>query len=136
MQAIRRLRALIWKQTERTVKGHLAGEPASHIADLSLTKPAAQTRRLFAAQVAGDGVQGVQVLEVDMLEQAGQLGAQEENFHRRSDAAWFTVVQRSNYPCVRLPLIARHDGVPWHREGFRGTERDGYPSFGSRSRSR
>lgn len=110
------------------------------------------TRKLFSnpkkPQVDGRPQPIVRVEEVDMLERAGRLraeglsvavlnmasatkagggvpggaGAQEENFHRRSDAKRFTMDQPTNYPidwtaCLVSPSVTV----------FRGTEKEGYP---------
>jgi len=150
MPAIRRLRALIWEQTEMTFKASLDGKPTGHLADLDLADPAPRTQRLDVSDSilsVGERPE-VQVLEVDILDKADELaaqglsvavlnmaaasspgggvrdgaGAQEENLHRRSDAARFTMKQRENYPIPSSSCLLSQ-GVTV----FRGSEKAGYP---------
>ena len=53
---------------------------------------------------------------------AGGAGAQEENFHRRSDAKRFTMDQQENYPIDSRTCLVSPDVTV-----FRGTEKEGYP---------
>ena len=141
MKVIRQMRVHIYHQTLAAIKAALWTSPMGHAhlnltaVHLNLTQPALTERidyteiirdsRLVSEQRNGCILQNVEVLNVDMLDYAGQLveqqqsvavlnmasaghaggrvargaGAQEENMHRRSDAMRFTVEQRKqHYP--------------------------------------
>lgn len=151
MTLIRRLRVIIWLQTEKAIKCSLARRLAQH--DLE-PLPLASNRTLtckdtLSPEIIADDRPSVQVVECDMLVHAHRLvekgykvavlnmacedcpgggfrsgaGAQEENMHRRSDLVRFTEeLQLEHYPIPRDACLLSDDVTV-----FRGSEKHGYP---------
>ena len=151
MMQIRSLRKQIWIQTEQIIVSAESGAgifPGLHLVEHPTTvcckKPAAIRKRRL-----GEFLPIVCVEEVDMLERACQIhadglsvavlcmaaatrpggsvavgaGAQEENFHRRSDAKRFTMDQQhQHYPIQREACLMSTNVTI-----FRGPEKAGYP---------
>ncbi len=159
MMVICQMRIQIYRQTLAAIRAALWTTPMGHAVHLNLTQPALTARidyteiirdsRLVSEQRSGCILQNVEVLNVDMLDYAGQLveqqqsvavlnmasarhagggvargaGAQEENMHRRSDAVRFTVEQREQHYPIHGSVCLISKGVTI----FRGSEKEGYP---------
>lgn len=151
MTMIRRLRLIIWLQTEKAIKCSLNGRWAQHdLKALPLAENITETcKDTLSPDFFADERPTVQVVECDMLVHAHFLceqghkvavlnmacedcpggglrsgaGAQEENMHRRSDLVRFTEeLQDEHYPIARdACLLSTHVTV------FRGPEHHGYP---------